>query len=361
MTTTLLESTGAPAADRLLQGVIGILEQAFPNRVRGYFVRGSYATATSTQGSDLDMFVVFKHAFLEPAEAQKARSICRHCALLSPVLLEILVVSERQLHREDNLVIALQLKLASRPVYGQDIRPQLPDLHADAYVRAVVHAPYFSYTHPALRRSSPHLSYPLGHIDPEGAFYGFDRWLIPGPDGVDIPSTKLFVATVGWTATALIALQTGRYVRDKSACVQLYQTHIGDQWTELVTGVHELCRNRWHYRIPTAAADRRRLRRLCEQALGFQNHFLARYRTYLLGELRCAVPHRQTLAAQRLAQIRYPDGDVIKALHQLRSTDDLDIRQAVKATLQQYPPHVDASPHDLHAADEHPLNESADE
>jgi hypothetical protein len=334
--TTLLESTGNLSADKILQGVIGILEQAFPDRVRGYFVRGSYASATSTEGSDLDMFVVFKDAFIEPAEAEKARDICGHCALLSPILLEILVVSERQLHREDNLVAALQLKLASRPVYGQDIRPQLPDLRADAYVRAVVHAPYFSYTYPAQRRSSPHLTYPLGHIDPGGPFYGFDQWLIPGPDGVDIPSMKVLVATVGWTATALIALQTGLYVRDKSACVALYQRHIGDQWTELVAIVHELCRNRWHYRIPTAEGDRRRLRELCEQALAFQNHFLGRYRTYLLDELRSAAPHRQALAAQRLAQIRYPDGEVVEALHQLRTVDDADVRQAVEATLDRY-------------------------
>lgn len=134
-----LESTGSLTADKILQGVIGIFEQVFPDRVRGYFVRGSYASATSTEGSDLDTFVVFKDAFVEPAEAKKARDICGHCALLSPILLEILVVSEQQLQRQDNLVIALQLKLASRPVHGQDIRPQLPDFQADAYVRAVVH------------------------------------------------------------------------------------------------------------------------------------------------------------------------------------------------------------------------------
>ena len=323
MATTLLESTGSLSADRLLKGVIGVFEQVFPDRVRGYFVRGSYASATSTEGSDLDMFVVFKDAFVEPAEAMKARDICGHCALLSPLLLEILVVSERLLQREDNLVIALQLKLASRPVFGQDIRPQLPDFQAEAYVRAVVDAPYFNYTFPPQRRSSP-LTYPLGHIDPEGAFYGFDQWLIPGPDGVDIPSTKLLVATVGWTATALIALATGRYVRDKRACVDLYQQHVADQWTGLVVSVHELCRNRWHYRLPTGEGDRHRLRELCEQALAFQNHFLSRYRSYLLDELRCAAPHRQALAAKRLAQIRYPDSEVVDALHQLRNVDDTD-------------------------------------
>jgi hypothetical protein len=307
MMATLAEPTGNPAADRIVRGVIGIFERAFPDRVRGYFLRGSYASATATAGSDLDMFVVFKDAFGEPAEAQRARDICDHCALLSPILLEILVVSERQLQHEDNLVVALQLKLASRPIHGQDIRPQLPDLQADAYVRAVVHAPYASYTYPAARRSQPYLTYPLGHIDLDGPFYGFDQWLIPGPDGVDIASTKLLVGTVGWTATALIALRTGRYVRDKSACVVLYQRHIGDQWTELVMSVHELCRNRWHYRIPGADGDRRRLRDLCDRALAFQNHFLGQYRTYLRDELRCAEPDRRALAGRRLAQIRYPD------------------------------------------------------
>jgi hypothetical protein len=353
MTMTLRESTGSPIADRILQGVIGIFEQVFPDRVRGYFVRGSYASATSTEGSDLDMFVVFKDAFIEPAEAAKARDICGHCALLSPLLLEVLVVSERQLHHEDNLVVALQLKFASRPVHGQDIRPQLPELRADAYVRAVVGAPYFTYTHPALRRGSPQLSYPLDHIDPEGAFYGFDRWLIPGPGGVDVPSTKLLVATVGWTATALIALATGRYVRDKSACVDLYQEHVGDQWTELVAGVHELCRNRWHYRLPTAEGDRRRLRQLCGQALAFQNHFLGRYRSYLLDELRCAVPQRQALAAGRLAQIHYPDSEVVDALHQLHDTDDTALRQAIETTLARYARHVDTTPGDRHTPSGH--------
>jgi hypothetical protein len=136
------------------------------------------------------------------------------------------------------------------------------------------------------------------------------------------PEHEKLVATVGWTATALIALQTGRYVRDKSASVELYHEHVGDQWSEFVASVHELCRNRWHYRIPTAERDRRRLRELCEQALAFQNHFLGRYRTYLLSELHSATPHRKAFAAQRLAQIRYPDGEDVEALHQLRTVDD---------------------------------------
>jgi adenylate cyclase len=83
--TTLSESTGSLTADKILQGVIGILEQVFPDRVRGYFVRGSYASATSTQGSDLDMFVVFKDAFVESAEARRpvTSAATARCSALS--------------------------------------------------------------------------------------------------------------------------------------------------------------------------------------------------------------------------------------------------------------------------------------
>lgn len=104
----------------------------------------------------------------------------------------------------------------------------------------------------------------------------------------------------------------------------------------------KLCRNQWHYRLPTAEGDRRRLRELCGQALAFQNHFLSRYRSYLLDELRCAAPHRQALAAKRLAQIRYPDSEVVEALHQLRNVDGTDLRQAVETTLDQYRPQADS-------------------
>lgn len=38
--------------------------------------------------------------------------------------------------------------------------------------------------------------------------------------------------SVGWTATAIIALRSGQYVRDKAACVELYEKHVADEWTD---------------------------------------------------------------------------------------------------------------------------------
>lgn len=307
----LRESTGDPAADRIVRGVVGIFEQAFCGRVVGYYLRGSYASGTRGEGSDLDLFVVFTGR-LDPEEARRANQLAGHCALLSPILLEILVVSQRQLAREDNLPIALNLKLATRLLYGMDIRPGLPEFDGDTYQRLMAHAPYLTYAYP---RDDPVLTCPLDHIDPDGEFFGFDRLAVPGPEGSDIASTKLLVATVCWTATALVALAAGAYVPDKAAAVELYGEHVADEWTGFVVQVYDRCRSRWHYRIPTGEAERRDLRAMCEQALAFQNQFLSRYREFQLGELRSGVPGRQALAARHLGQIRFADPEVIAALH----------------------------------------------
>lgn len=305
------QPTGNRAVDRIVEGVIGIFEQVCPDRVRGYYLRGSYATGTWTDGSDLDMFIVFSGR-MERAEADQARRLAGHCARLSPVLLEIIVVSEHQLAQQANLVVALDLKLASRLVHGGDIRGDLPEFQADRYVRAVVGTPYQIYVYPAQRDGA--LAYPLRHLDPDGAFYGFDQWPVPDPGGTEVPSTKLLVGTVCWTATALVALRAGVYVGDKTAAVTLYREHIADEWTDLVADVYQWCRNRWRYRVPSAEPDRRRLREWCDRTLAFQNHFLGHYRHFLLAELRSGEPERQALAARRLAEVHFADAEVAEAL-----------------------------------------------
>jgi hypothetical protein len=335
----LVESTGSPACDAIARGVIGAVGRAFPDRVRGCYLRGSHATGTSTAGSDLDLFIVFKEGFAGRAEVEKAYAICRSCARAAPVPLEVIVVSESDLHDGDDLVIPLNLKLATRLLHGEDIRPGLPGLRVDAWVRSVVHTPYFSYRFPAQRRRLPALTFPLRHIDPDRPFYGYDRWL-GGPDGgglAGVSGTKLLVATVCWTATAIVALRTGRYVPDKNAAVELYREHVGDQWTDLVVRTYELCRNRWQYRLPDGQADRRALRELCRRALPFQNHFLGLYRRYHLDELGSADAGRQLLAARRLGQIVFPDREVAGALERLRSSDQPELAAAVEATLDKYP------------------------
>ncbi len=306
----LIESTGDRRCDAITQGLIGIIDIAFPDRLRGVYLRGSRVGGTAVEGSDLDLYVIFKEQFADRDDFDRARNLVDHCARLSSVLLEGIVLGEKILRHPQAVSTALNLKLGTRLLYGEDVRAGLPHFDAAGYLRSVIHTPMNSYLFPDQRQEP--LDFPLRHIVPDGPYFGFDQWPTPDADGQDQPSTKLIVATVGWTATAIIALRTGRYVRDKSDCVEQYRRHVADEWTELVSQTHDLCRNRWHYRIPAGDHDRRTLSDLCERTLPFQNHFLALYRDFQRAELASGDPERRRLAEQRLAQIAYPDAPPVE-------------------------------------------------
>jgi hypothetical protein len=59
--------------------------------------------------------------------------------------------------------------------------------------------------------------------------------------------------------------------------VQLYADRVGDEWTDLVLGIHHLCRTRLNYGLPTSKAERSELRELCAKVLPFENHVLGEF------------------------------------------------------------------------------------
>lgn len=86
-----------------------------------------------------------KNRFADSNERDRAYALRGHCGQLTPMLLEIVLVAERILHQPEALGAALNLKLATRLIHGEDIRPDLPSFDAATYVRSIVHQPYFSY------------------------------------------------------------------------------------------------------------------------------------------------------------------------------------------------------------------------
>src|SRR5262249_19669289 len=56
---TLCCSTGSERADTILRGLIGIWEIVFPDRIRGYYLAGSYSNGSATPTSDLDLIVPY--------------------------------------------------------------------------------------------------------------------------------------------------------------------------------------------------------------------------------------------------------------------------------------------------------------
>ncbi|MEM9908903.1 MAG: hypothetical protein AAF921_28240 [Cyanobacteria bacterium P01_D01_bin.44] len=322
---TLAYSTSFPKIDQILQGVIEIYQKVFPGRIRGYYLQGSYGSKSSIPNSDLDLYVIFKENFHNPEEVIKAASLGQSCAQISSVLLEIKPGSEAALSRSEQAGIALNFKHSTQFLYGQDIRDRVPTPSSADWLRWAMHAPQTSLL---VTRAAECLTFPLDYPDPQAEFYGYEHQTMPGTDGIEQPSSKWLISTVSWIATALVALKTAQYVGSKREAVELYKTYINDEWTNLIEQVYELCRNRWHYMIPTQEADRQTLRSMCQDALRLSNSFLSRYRRFILRELDEKQPKHQMLTLKMLARIIYPeDQEIVNVLKRLQQSDHALLKQ----------------------------------
>ncbi len=279
----LSHSTGVALADRALSGAVGLFEEVFPRRIRGYYLVGSYAYGRPLPTSDLDLKVVFKEKFRGPAEEARARRIARQCSLLSQLDLAPVPLPEDRLLRWG----ASTLKGDSVLVYGEEIRDRMPEEPLANFTRSWMHRSQAGLL--AVRGNPPRLAPPLGFPDPEGEFFGYDsRPLNPGSPERGI---KALVTCLFFPATAVLAWRHGARTTRRSGSLAGWRERMPESgWTALLGEVYERCRERWSYRIPADPAERAWLRGACERALGFERWFLTVYREFLLQELRAQEP-----------------------------------------------------------------------
>jgi hypothetical protein len=305
----LSTSSGSQSADNALRGLIGVFELHFPERIRAYYVEGSYADRTAISTSDIDLVLIFKHRFVDDDEIGAARQLGAHCASLSAFELDLEIIDEQQADRG----AFPTLKLASVLLYGEDIRDRLALPSISEWTRDRMHAAYWLIVQVFNR--PPMVHYPLDYPQPDHMFFGYDQRMMQLPDGAQVRCTRDLVRVIGWAATALIALQTGTYVVRKRDCHQRYHELIGDQWSELLRVIYERCSNEWSYRIPDAPADQHALRVMCERTLEFENHFMRVFKDFVLGELRGDDAEARRAAVWLLGQIPYDDDEIEQALH----------------------------------------------
>ncbi len=307
----LLAATGDPQVDAALRGVVRLIGLVFPGRASSIFLDGSYADGAATPLSDLDVTVVFDGAL---ASEERARfvELLAACKPLAPLSLDLTPVGADDLARAGSLawgeagllfLLPASLKYNSRPLLGADIRPQIPLVPRDTYLRCMMHLAAGLLI--GLRRPQRPIPVPLEHLDSGDPFFGYTGRALRGRDGAPVPSTKRLLHTTMYAASALIALHSGLQPGSKRQAVRLYREQIGDGWADLLEQLQSLCYTAWGYRVPEAPADRATLRALCEQGLAFANHFLAAYHDFLLDELRHAPEDGLAFAQERLETLGF--------------------------------------------------------
>ncbi|HLI50652.1 MAG TPA: hypothetical protein VKU87_02580 [Thermomicrobiaceae bacterium] len=282
----LLLATGIAGVDLALTRTVETFEGEVPGCVLAYYLDGSLADGDSIATSDLDLTLVITSC-VEGGDAgdhDKLNEIAARCQRDAGLELDIGLLDERELANG----LTPMLKYASRLIHGEDIRDRYPLLAIEDWTRERMNAAYWLMNRVFDRPAAVHI--PLGYPDPDDLFYGYARRPIRLSDGSFAASTRDLVRVSGWIATALVAHRASRYVSRKRDCHREYRYAIGDQWSNLLDDIYERCRTDWGYLIPAGSEDRRRLRTICRQMLGFENHFLTIYRDLLLQQLRERAP-----------------------------------------------------------------------
>jgi hypothetical protein len=276
-----IRTIGKPSIDHVLAQIVQRYEAQFPGRLRACYLTGSYAEGNAVEWSDIDVYVLFKDAFVSEEEAAQAEQLAHALAPLTPLRLDLHAGSEQSLDSLPGFLRAA-VKNTSVLLYGEDTREHMSLPGREEYTRDAIEVAqqFLLWLHQV-----ENLTYPLAYPDPDGAFFGYDQLqvLSDASDRASArPGIRLLVESACRIATALLAFQTDRYVSTKRESVQAYRELINDEWASFLEAIFERGKLCWSYNLPESEEERAELRLLCERMLPFENHYLRAYHAYLL-------------------------------------------------------------------------------
>jgi predicted nucleotidyltransferase len=272
----LIYSTHNSRIDHILKAIIGYCELLFPERIRGYYLQGSYATGDATSVSDIDMTLLFREDFVDEEERQRAWQVDTLSEWLVGRQLDIIPFPESRLSSSEieDVVLIEQFREGARLLYGEESRSEIVPASQAVYVQSCMLAAFraISWHH---HHPKP-FPIPLIYHDQNDESFGFNQFARTIYDEKTVGTERL-VHSIVRIAGALVTLKTGQVVHNKRKCVHVYTDGAVDKWAALVADVFHWCYDKWQYQIPKDREEREKLRRFYEQTLNFENYFLSRY------------------------------------------------------------------------------------
>ncbi len=304
-----IRTIGKPSIDKVLAQIIERYETHFPGRIRACYLTGSYAEGNAVEWSDIDVYVLFKDAFVSEEEAARAKQLESALASLTPLRLDLHAGSEQSQASLPGFLRAA-VKQTSVLLYGEDTREHMSLPGRDEYTRDATGTvlQFLLWLHQVET-----ITYPLAYPDPDGRFFGYEQLQSDRADVRPRPGIRMLVETACRIGTALLAFKTDCSVSTKRQSVQTYRELINDEWASFLQAMFEKGKLRWSYNLPENEVERAELRVLCERMLPFENHYLRAHRAYLLAQLGSNNEAARRFALQGLQQVTYPDeaGDTL--------------------------------------------------
>lgn len=303
----LLTTTEDARADNALVAFVQTFETRFPGRIVGYYLHGSQVDNTAIATSDLDLDVVIKDQ-TDDCDRDSLQELAYTISNDSEIELDIDLTDEATLA----LGADPTFKLGSRLLFGEDIRPRVPLIPIEAWGRERMHLGYFLLM--SVFDRQPPVRYPLDFPDPNVEFFGYINRSMRADDGLQVPSTRNMIRVTGWLATALLAHEAGQYVVNKRECHRLFRQYFDDEWASLLEDIYMLCRGAWNYAVPEDHTSRNQLDTLCRRVLAFENHYLTRYKPFLIQELVETKNGRESRSPWLMERIPFDDPEILALL-----------------------------------------------
>jgi hypothetical protein len=320
----LVRSTGDWRIDEMLRGALGLLDSVMPDRIRSAYLTGSLADGTAIRSSDVDVLVVLKGSVSDDERGWLHR-FRRYGSVLAGRFLDFVLEGEDKLFAEGRT----PAKTASFVlVAGEETRDRWPAESDAECLHKLMRGSFFYLGH--FRGSQGPLTYPLTYPDADGEFFGYERRGYHDPEGWISPGTKAFVGGMTLAASVIVAVRTGQLPVTKSQSQAAYRERIGDEWAPWLEALSAACRGAWSYRVPEAPSDRAQLRRLCERALDFENHYLRVSQQHLLAGLRGADEAEQARSLDTLFRLRYPGEEVAEAISALTDSPNGEVTELAR-------------------------------
>jgi len=290
---SLLFSTGISRIDQIICGSIGILETLFPNRIRAYYLVGSYADGGYTSNSDIDVVPLFK-GVMKNNEEVIYRQVVEYMNKLSLVHLGFGLRNENESFREGGVGI----KIGSVLLYGEDVRDQIPLTPLEQYCQSLINT---SIELIRYQRGNPEqLFFPLDY-PARDEFYGYLKE--EDSQGTIREGTAAIFTHLMFLASSIVTLKTGKYNASKSFSWKFYRDYAGDEWDSFLQEWYILGRRQWGNEVPSTSEELNQLKHLCQKALAFENEFWAIAKDFILNRLDSKDEKQRRWAQQKIQQI----------------------------------------------------------
>ncbi len=241
------------------------------------YLMGSYIDGTQVKNSDIDLAVVYDHASLERAQAIQSFFADYSRDSFKKEIDLFMISMEHVRDLEKDLVVTrkatLNVKIASRLVYGTDVREQICISDMSAYIKSTASIPlhFMKKIRGSTDLDFDNLQYPNG----ADYYFGYLERAKHTHLGLEL---KPALTLVGWICTAKIALHANEYIGKKSDVQGLYGKLVGDEWTPFVEESYGLMRQTLAYELPRSSSQERLIHKLLGQLLEFERAYVEEYK-----------------------------------------------------------------------------------